>query len=399
MGTADGTTPHADGVRVFFLSGPTVTAGTGTVDVANEDGTATITAAGQAYFQYAGTLAPSQTSAAKLWSFNVPPTVTTFTFTVLVNARVPDEAGVLRWVVVPPPTGLTTTDFGEIAEAGGELWAVGSGGKIIRYTDAAGWVEQPSGVTATLHSVEMVPGTPITGVVVGGGGTILYYNGTTWANHTMGGGPELMSVARAGTQWFACSLGGSIYTSANGTVWTPQTSNTSADLNVCGGPAADNVFAAGGVPGSGGPPPVPSQSLVTHFNGTAWSSTGYNANTTEILRAAAACGSPMSNLWLGGDAGVIRHATTPFMNFTAQTSGTTQAIFGMESGLGCNDVYAVGANGTVLHWNGTSWSAHNSGIATTLNDVAVRIQNSGGTDTFRDAWAVGNGGMLLHGIR
>jgi hypothetical protein len=38
LGTADGVTPSADGVRVFFHSGPTATAGEGTVAVANADG-------------------------------------------------------------------------------------------------------------------------------------------------------------------------------------------------------------------------------------------------------------------------------------------------------------------------------------------------------------------------
>ena len=38
MNTADGTTPDAGGIKVFFHSGPTVTGGSGIVDVANPDG-------------------------------------------------------------------------------------------------------------------------------------------------------------------------------------------------------------------------------------------------------------------------------------------------------------------------------------------------------------------------
>ncbi|HEX6037401.1 MAG TPA: hypothetical protein VFZ20_05160, partial [Longimicrobium sp.] len=37
LGTSDGVTPSADGVRVFFASGPTATGGSGPVAVANED--------------------------------------------------------------------------------------------------------------------------------------------------------------------------------------------------------------------------------------------------------------------------------------------------------------------------------------------------------------------------
>ena len=52
MNTTDGTTPDAGGVKVFFNSGPTVTGGTGTVSVANPDGTGTFTQANQEYFVY-----------------------------------------------------------------------------------------------------------------------------------------------------------------------------------------------------------------------------------------------------------------------------------------------------------------------------------------------------------
>src|SRR5437763_2937888 len=41
MNSADGTTPDAGGVKVFFNAGPTVTGGTGTVSVANATGTGT----------------------------------------------------------------------------------------------------------------------------------------------------------------------------------------------------------------------------------------------------------------------------------------------------------------------------------------------------------------------
>ena len=98
MGTADGTTPTAEGVRVFFASGPSVVGGGGSADVANEDGTATFTASGQPYFQYSGAqlgadglLSQNETSSAKQWQLSIPPDVS-FTFTLFVSAdvRFPD---------------------------------------------------------------------------------------------------------------------------------------------------------------------------------------------------------------------------------------------------------------------------------------------------------------------
>ncbi|MDB4948495.1 MAG: hypothetical protein JWM27_1144 [Gemmatimonadetes bacterium] len=87
MGTTDGTTLDPNGVRVFFSSGPTVTAGTGLASVL-PDGFATFLGAGQAYYQYNQVLAQNQTSAGKTWTLIMPPTVSTFAFVVYVSAPV-----------------------------------------------------------------------------------------------------------------------------------------------------------------------------------------------------------------------------------------------------------------------------------------------------------------------
>jgi hypothetical protein len=87
MGTTNGTTLDPNGVRIFFNSGPTVTGGVGTVSVL-PDGFATFLAAGQAYYQYNQILAQNATSAGKTWTLIMPPTVTSFAFTVYVSAPV-----------------------------------------------------------------------------------------------------------------------------------------------------------------------------------------------------------------------------------------------------------------------------------------------------------------------
>ena len=60
IGTADGITPDPDGIRIFFVSEPQVTAGTGVVTVRNADGTAEFTSADQPYFRYDAPLASGQ---------------------------------------------------------------------------------------------------------------------------------------------------------------------------------------------------------------------------------------------------------------------------------------------------------------------------------------------------
>lgn len=101
MGTSDGATRHAAGVRVFLTENPVVSGGTGTITVANATGVETFTASDQPYFQYGGAiggvdqgelgvdgiLAPSEVSTAKAWQFAVPATVTSFTFNVYASTE------------------------------------------------------------------------------------------------------------------------------------------------------------------------------------------------------------------------------------------------------------------------------------------------------------------------
>ncbi len=100
LATADtaGFAPDAGGVKIFFTSEPAVTAGTGTVDLDNEDGTGTFTAGGQDFFQYTLArrggadgplpLARNDTTAPRSWVFRMDSTVRSFSFSVLVNSHV-----------------------------------------------------------------------------------------------------------------------------------------------------------------------------------------------------------------------------------------------------------------------------------------------------------------------
>jgi hypothetical protein len=89
----------AQGIKVYFETGPVLTSGTGDVSVANPDGTGTFTTGMQPYFEYSETLAPYEISAGKLWQFNVPSTVVSFAFTVLVEAPISFGDDALRGAV------------------------------------------------------------------------------------------------------------------------------------------------------------------------------------------------------------------------------------------------------------------------------------------------------------
>lgn len=92
IGTLDGTT--AVGTRVAVTYGPVASAGSGTVSIINADGTGNFTDPDQAYFDYAGIVAPRAYSTYRTWQVHVPNTVTEVTMGVAISTNFPAEQNV-----------------------------------------------------------------------------------------------------------------------------------------------------------------------------------------------------------------------------------------------------------------------------------------------------------------
>ena len=111
IGTPDGVVVDPEGIQVFFNSGPTVTGGSGTITVANPDGTGTFTAGGQPYFAYNQMLSKDEVSSAKTWQLNIPSSATSFTFTLLIETDV--QYLLVINEVMANPAGTTADQVGE----------------------------------------------------------------------------------------------------------------------------------------------------------------------------------------------------------------------------------------------------------------------------------------------
>jgi len=96
-------------------------------------------------------------------------------------------------------------------------------------------------------------------------------------------------------------------------------------------------------------------------------------------------GSDSDDVYAVGYGGTILHYNGT--SWSSQTSGTTNNLYGVWV-YDSDNVYAVGASGTVLYYNGTSWSSLTSGTTNTLYSV----WGSGASDVF----AVGASGTILN---
>lgn len=152
MGTADGAT--VTGIKVFFFAGPTAV-GSGSVDVANADGTITAPNGEQPYFNYPQVVALNQTSAAKQWRFTLNGDVQSFTFKVYLQTEL------LPVVVFDRLVGgnrdlyrvaLDGSDLVRLTTNGGEDLDAAVGGGLVVFTSYRNG-------NAELYSIPLLGGT------------------------------------------------------------------------------------------------------------------------------------------------------------------------------------------------------------------------------------------------
>jgi photosystem II stability/assembly factor-like uncharacterized protein len=388
LGTSDGTT--VDGIRVFFVSDPVITDGSGAVTVANQDGNATFTAPNQAYHEYAERLDNGATSMPKTWAWEVTFTVNAFTFSVLVAAPIPHEQSVLRWTAQNSTVMSRLTDIWGSSAA--NLFAVGLNGTILHTGDGgANWSTQ-----------------------VGTGSEHLYGVWGRSANDVIiVGASPLPGVSDARI----------LVTSVGGPPWTDQDAGTTRDLRAVWG-VSPNVFAVGGSgasPGgrirvstnNGSGTWVPGADVTDWVNGVwaasaaeAWAvgnaGTIYHTTNSGADWSAqvnprgdgydlfAVWGVSTMELWVVGAEGTVLHTVDGGTNWQDESLATSNFLYGVWA-ASATDVFVVGEFGEVAHYDGASWQSMNSGTTEDLRSVF----GISGTDVF----AVGDGGTVLHGTR
>jgi hypothetical protein len=154
------------------------------------------------------------------------------------------------------------------------------------------------------------------GFAVGNTGTVLSYNGSTWAASSSGSVDNLLgvSVVSANEAWIATSAG-----------------------------------------------------KILKWNGSSWSQAASTAATFRSISMLDTDGDGFANVgWAVGDTGKIHYYNGSSWSTYATPTGSN--LLGVVA-ASINSAWAVGQGGIILAWNGTSWASTASPVGSNLNGI------------------------------
>jgi hypothetical protein len=288
----------------------------------------------------------------------------------------PQDCGACSWRLFHSRTAnlaLTRAMKGVWGSSAKDVFIVGDGGTVVHY-DGLSFAAMATGSDEELRGVW--GSSPSDVFAVGSTSTVLHYDGVTWSS--MGTGPltnyqYLYGVwGSSGKDVFAVGQTGSIL-HYDGSAWTVVASGTTSTLWSVWGSSASDVYAVG------------DSGTILHYDGKSWKPESSGTSLTLL----SVWGSSATNVFAVGSSGtILRRDGT---GWTTMSSGVKTALVGVW-GSSAGDVYAVGpgvlGGGVILHHDGTGWKT--MGGAT--QDL-FGLWGSSATDLF----AVGDFGEILHG--
>lgn len=262
-----------------------------------------------------------------------------------------------------PTTYLSVTGFAS------DVWVCGLRG-TVHHLAAGSWR------TERLPRSEWCSSTTArssTDILAGATSVFFRSDGSTWTVNPTGAPGAFAHMSTSATGHSFAVLGTTVYRFEGGT-WVAMPTGSPQVLRWVWASGPSDIFAAGG------------QGTVMHYNGTSWAKleTGTTANLNAVW------GSSPTNVFFAGSSasgGVILRYNGAGFTSANPTPRALRSIHGRSP----NEVYAVGDLGTIVRFDGTAWSAENSGISDVLMDVWA---TSGG-----DVYVVGAQSVILRGTR
>ncbi|HEY5946284.1 MAG TPA: PPC domain-containing protein, partial [Kofleriaceae bacterium] len=274
------------------------------------------------------------------------------------------------------PQTLTTYDLLSIWSSSDTDVFIGGGyGRLLHYDGT--FVEHDPGSARSITGLWGVSPDHVFGVTQGG--TVQEYTGSRWVMQSAAGSTiELTRIVRF-DNGHALAIGhNSVVAQFNGTTWATKTITNTNWLRSIWAKDEQTVLIAGD-DSSGGDSGV----YVGNFA----------AGFTRVLSNGplAVWGSSNGEIWAAGNASLIWKASLTAPSNWTMTYGTTSSSlpdFRAMWGSSPSDIFAVGDLGTIVHYDGVSWSAMPTPTTLELDDVWGSASDN--------VIAVGEQGVILH---
>jgi uncharacterized protein YjdB len=179
--------------------------------------------------------------------------------------------------------------------------------------------------------------------VVNSLGDVYRWNGTTWSLSTTGNafGTAFYAVHASGTGNVIAVGAGGVIARWNGTGWAAMTSGTTRGLYAVWVESSTSAWAVG------------DNGIVLHLTNSSWAVE--NAGSTQVLNAVWAGDNVVYAVGANGE--VLRRLAASWSRVTVPSA---EGLYGVH-GLSANDLVVVGGQGTVLRFNGITWTTINAG--------------------------------------
>lgn len=269
----------------------------------------------------------------------------------------------------PAPSGAEDDLRGIWGTGDGILWAVGDQGEIVR-SDGGPWIRQPSPTRQDLAAVHGATSTEAW--AVGDGGTVAHWNGLTWALEKTDTTKDLRGVFATADAVWAVGWYGVLRRDATG--WAKVPGAPQKELNALWAGGSDDVWAVG------------AHGDVVHFDGQVWTEEQTPSNTT--LRGIWGTGTGVL-IAVGDNGAVMRRDAAGWAPMPDVPTG--RPLRGVQGRFtaGTLNLWVVGADGLVLHHDGTAW-IDESPPGTTTDLGGLWVPPGGGAPV-----AVGTRDLLL----
>jgi hypothetical protein len=272
----------------------------------------------------------------------------------------------------------STFGFGVMDDVWGsganDVYAVGF--HTLQHWDGAAWTTVPE-----VAGGRSISGSGPNDVWVAGFAGLFHFDGASWTRFPEIDSPNAVTVAAAGDAWTFTFLQGihTVY-HFDGASWQQsiQITDDRTFLSDIHAASSRDVWLVGYEFTDRG-----AVGYLNHFDGTRWTR-GPQA-PTMMFRAESAPG--FGTIAVGGDGGILRLTPGQAPGFVDLRSGPATRLTG-TFGTAPTDMWAVGDEGTVLHYDGQTVASVPAGTTAHLTDVW-------GTGP-SDVWAVGHGGTIVH---